>query len=249
MIEGLFDLIHENNPFFIMLAGLAIGLIHAFEPDHLSAVSAQLTKHGNRTFSSKKQRLGRLTISSSFRGMVWGIGHTSSVVLMGLLIAGLSLHIPDNFFIGAEFIVGFMLIFLGILTVKKINIFKQKHIHPHTHANGVHHTHHHSHDDDHNHGHKAYLIGCLHGLAGSGALVALVASTVTGFDMILYFLILFGMGSIIGMTVASGIIGLPFILFSKINIITKYLKYSVATITIVIGIGIVVTLTFGFTLF
>jgi len=59
------------------------------------------------------------------------------------------------------------------------------------------------------------------------------------FDMMIYFLILFGIGSIIGMTVASGVIGLPFIFFSKISSVTKYLRYAIASITFIIGINIV----------
>jgi hypothetical protein len=182
-----------------------------------------------------------LSISSSLRGIFWGMGHTSSIMLIGLLIAGLSLNIPKNFFISAEVLVGFMLIVLGIFTFANKSIFKQKHVHPHTHPNGMSHTHSHTHNVDHKHGHKSYLIGCIHGIAGSGALVALVASTMNGFDMMIYFLILFGIGSIIGMTVASGVMGLPLILLSKISSATKYLRYTIAGVTFIIGLNIVIT--------
>ena len=60
--------------------------------------------------------------------------------------------------------------------------------------------------------------------------------------MMVYFLILFGIGSIIGMTMASGILGLPFILLSKISSVTKYLRYAIACVTFVIGINIVFTI-------
>jgi len=234
-------MLQANNPFLIIIAGLMIGLLHAFEPDHLSAVSTQLLKNNNNTSDSKKLDLKSLTIISSLRGALWGMGHTSSIILIGLLIAGLSLNIPDNFFLSAEVVVGFMLIILGIFTFTNKSIFKQKHIHPHKHSNGISHTHLHTHNENHKHGHKAYLIGCVHGIAGSGSLVALVASTMNGFDMMIYFLILFGAGSIIGMTVASGILGLPLILFSKISSATKYLRYAIAGITFIIGINIVFT--------
>jgi hypothetical protein len=180
-----------------------------------------------------------LSISSSLRGIFWGMGHTSSIMLIGLLIAGLSLNIPDDFFISAEVVVGFMLIVLGILTFTNKSIFKQKHVHPHKHSNGIAHTHSHNHDVDHKHGHKSYLIGCIQGIAGTGGIVALIAATMNGFDMMIYFLILFGIGSIVGMTVASGVIGLPFIFFSKISYVTKYLRYVIASITFIIGINII----------
>ena len=249
MIDILIGLLQDNNPFLIILAGLTIGLIHAFEPDHISAVSTQLSKNNNIQIKSKKSTLRNLTIISSLRGTLWGMGHTSSIILVGLLIAGLSLNIPDNFFTSVEFIVGFMLIILGILTVKDRSVFKQKHIHPHEHSNGISHTHHHIHDKNHKHGHTAYLIGCIHGVAGSGSLVALFASTINGFDMVIYFLILFGIGSIIGMTVAGGIMGLPFILLPKIKHITKYLRYTVSIISFIIGINIILTIGFENNLF
>ena len=232
-------MLQANNPVLIIVAGLMIGLVHAFEPDHLSAVSTQLLKNNNNTSSSRKLDFRKLTIISSLRGALWGMGHTSSIILIGLVIAGLSLNIPDDFFVSAEVVVGFMLIILGIFTFTNKSIFKQKHIHPHKHSNGISHTHSHNHNENHIHGHKAYLIGCIHGIAGSGGLVALTASTMNGFDMIIYFLILFGMGSIIGMTVASGVIGLPFIFFSKMSSVTKYIRYAIASITFIIGINIV----------
>ena len=232
-------MLQANNPFLIIIAGLMIGLLHAFEPDHLSAVSTQLLRNNDKSKSSKKLELRNLTIISSLRGALWGMGHTSSIILIGLLIAGLSLNIPDDFFISAEVVVGFMLITLAVFTFTNKSIFKQKHIHPHKHSNGIAHTHSHDHNENHKHGHKAYLIGCVHGIAGSGSLVALFASTMNGFDMMMYFLILFGIGSIIGMTVASGVIGLPFILFSKMNSVTKYIRYAIASITFIIGINIV----------
>jgi len=242
MIDTIMGMLQANNPFLIIIAGLMIGLLHAFEPDHLSAVSTQLLKNKNNTSGSKKLDLRNLTIISSLRGALWGMGHTSSIILIGLLIAGLSLNIPDDFFISAEVVVGFMLITLGIFTFTNKSIFKQTHIHPHKHSNGISHTHSHTHNEDHKHGHKAYLIGCVHGIAGSGSLVALFASTMNGFDMMIYFLILFGIGSIIGMTVASGIIGLPFILLSKMNSVTKYLRYAIASITFIIGLNLVITI-------
>ena len=242
MIDNLIEILQFNNPFLIIMAGLMIGLIHAFEPDHISAVSTQLlVKNKN---SSKKIALKEVSIISSLRGAIWGIGHTSSIILIGLIIAGLSLNIHSNFFVGAELIVGFMLIVLGILTISNKKIFKQKHIHPHSHSKGISHTHFHNHKQEHiqNHSHKAFLIGSIHGIAGSGSLVALTASTMVNFETMIYFLILFGIGSTLGMIIVSGIIGIPFALLSKIKQTTKYLKYIVSCVTFIIGLNIIFTI-------
>ena len=242
MIDSLIQTLEVNNPFLIIMAGLMIGLIHAFEPDHISAISTQLLiKNKN---GSKKLALKQLSIVSSLKGAVWGMGHTSSIILVGLIIAGLSLNIHNDFFVGAELIVGVMLIVLGILTISNKKIFKQKHIHPHNHSEEISHTHFHNHDQNHsqNHSHKAFLIGGIHGIAGSGSLVALTASTMVNFETMIYFLILFGIGSTIGMTVISGIIGIPLTLLSKIKQTTKYLKYIVSGITFMIGLNIIFTI-------
>ena len=235
------DMLQANNPFLIIIAGLMIGLAHAFDADHISAVSTQLLKNNNSSSNSTKHYLRNLTTSASLKGALWGLGHTSSIMLIALLIVGLSLNISDNFFVSAEIIIGLMLIVLGVFAFTNKGIFKHNHFHKHS-DNEILHTHPHSHNENHKHGHKAYLIGCIHGLAGSGSLVALTASAMNGFDMIIYFLILFGIGSMIGMGVASGILGLSFILLSKIILAAKYVRYAVSGISFVIGVNIILSI-------
>ena len=245
MLENFIQLLQINNPYFIVVAGLMIGLIHAFEPDHLSAVSTQMFHKKSRDPQHLWVSVKKFTIISSLRGVFWGMGHTSSILLIGLLIAGLSLSIPGDFFVGAEFTVGAMLVFLGIMAYLNKNILSSKHIHPHEHENGVSHIHAHTHEVGHKHGHKSYLIGCIHGLAGSGSIVALTAVSLNNFEMTSYFLMLFGVGSIVGMALASGLLGLPFVLLSKKNSISKYLRYATASIALVIGINIIYSIVAG----
>ena len=71
----------------------------------------------------------------------------------------------------------------------------------------------------------------------------------SSFDIIVYFLILFGIGSIIGMTLAGGILGISFMLLPKIKLVAKYLRYIIAGITLVIGINIILTAGFESKLF
>lgn len=170
--------------------------------------------------------------------MFWGMGHTSSILLMGLLIAGMSLSMSANFFLGAEMIVGIMLIGLGMFAVFNKKFIRHEHIHPHQHG-AVTHTHPHIHTNEHKHNHKSYLIGCIHGLAGSGGIVVLAMSTLNTFELTMSFLVLFGIGSIIGMSVASGLLGIPFTLVSNMNKTTVYLRYGVAAATISIGVYII----------
>jgi sulfite exporter TauE/SafE len=247
MIDFFIELFQTQNHFLILTAGVMVGLIHAFEPDHVSAMSTRIISAKSNL--TKKQSLRNLTAMSSWRGMIWGFGHTSSIIIIGVLIAGLSLNIGNEFFLGAEFIVGIMLIALGVFTIRNRNILGQSHIHPHTHENGISHVHTHNHNTDHKHDHKSFIIGSIHGIAGSGSLVALTASVFMGFETMMYFLVLFGIGSIIGMTVISGIIGLPFILSSKMKQVTRYLRYGISGITILIGTNVILTIVSNYKLF
>ena len=247
MIDFFIELFQTQNHFLILAAGAMVGLIHAFEPDHVSAMSTQIIS--GKSNLTKKQSLRNLTTMSSWRGMIWGFGHTSSIIIIGVLIAGLSLNIGNEFFLGAELIVGIMLIALGVFTIRNRNILGQSHIHPHTHENGISHVHTHNHTKDHKHDHKSFIIGSIHGIAGSGSLVALTASAFMGFETMMYFLVLFGIGSIIGMTVISGIIGLPFILSSKMKQVTRYLRYGISGITILIGTNVILTIVSNYKLF
>lgn len=231
-----FELIQVSNPYLILVYGLAIGVIHTFESDHISAMTTQLLNQNS--VSNKKSVFKKISVNSSLRGMFWGVGHTSSILLIGLIIAGLSISISSDFFTGAEMLVGIMLISLAFMTIFKKNILKFRHIHPHRHGNTVH-THAHTHDGNHRHNHKSYLIGCIHGLAGSGGLVVLATSTLNSFESVLFFIILFGIGSIVGMAAMSGLLGIPFALVSNIKKVAVYFRYAISFATLAIGSFIV----------
>jgi ABC-type nickel/cobalt efflux system permease component RcnA len=153
--------------------GLAVGIQHAFEPDHIAAVSTQVLK-SKIAQKSVKQLFKESITKSSLLGAIWGAGHTTTLVMMGLLVYALAITVQDAIFSGLEFTVGAMLILLGITTIfKKI---KLEHKHPHQHKDGTIHFDEHDHaDSEHIHKHKSYVIGLVHGLAGSGSLVVLTA--------------------------------------------------------------------------
>ena len=238
MVEELIAQFQTMTPILIMVAGLAIGLEHAFEPDHIAAVSTQIAKRKFQQSKSLKVFVGQSTLRSSLLGALWGAGHTSSLVLVGLLVFALAISIPDTVFIGLEFIVGLMLVFLGSMAYLNKSIFKFRHLHPHTHEDGTIHAHPHTHDGEHRHGHKLYAIGCVHGLAGSGSLVVLVASGLGNVEMVLSFILIFGIGSMIGMAIISGLIGLPFAFTANVTKVNRILRYVAGSASLLIGINI-----------
>ena len=238
MIDEILNQIQTMTPALILTLGLAVGLQHAFEPDHVSAVTTQISKRKYK-IQTVKQLIKEGTFKSSILGALWGAGHTTTLVIVGLLLFVFSINIPSNVFLGFEFIVGIMLVILAITTFSNKKLFKLKHTHPHVHSNGILHTHPHNHDGEHNHSHKSYLIGCIHGLAGSGSLVVLMASTLGDIETVLSFILIFGIGSVIGMTIISSLIGLPFALTNKFGTASKTLRYIACTASLLIGANIV----------
>lgn len=238
MLEFFLEQIQSFTPALVLTLGLAIGLQHAFEPDHIAAVTTQISRQKNRS-QSLKEIVKKGALKSSIIGAFWGAGHTTTLVLVGLLVYMLSVNIPDVFFISSELIVGMMLIFLAITTISNKKLFRIKHMHPHSHKDGTVHTHPHEHGSDHKHGHRSYLIGCIHGLAGSGALLVVIAGSLNSVQDILSFILIFGVGSIIGMTLISSLIGIPFAISNKASSLDKTLRYVVGIVSFLIGISIV----------
>ena len=225
------------TPTLVLGLGFLVGIQHAFEPDHVSAISTQISKS---KFDKKpiKQLIQQSITKSSILGAVWGAGHTTTLVLIGFLVYALAITIHDHIFSGFEFAVGIMLVFLGITTIinKKIQL---KHKHPHQHKDGTIHLDEHNHDDfNHRHTHKSYLIGLIHGLAGSGSIVVLSAVALDDVGMILGFIMIFGVGSIIGMVLVGSLMGIPLTFAHRITSIQKIFKYAAGIFSIIIGINI-----------
>lgn len=217
-------------PFSLLGFGFLLGVKHAFDADHIAAVSAIAAKH---KFKSVK--------SYSLAGMFWGFGHTISLLCAGLAILLLKIAIPEKIALSFEFIVGIMLVILGInvlLTISKNKI----HFHRHKHEKEEH-THLHSHKLTKLHGHKHRLfhqslfIGLIHGLAGSAVLTLLVLTTIKSVWLGLAYILVFGIGSMAGMILISSIIFLPFTLIpDSLQRTQKILRISAGSISMIIGL-------------
>ena len=189
----------------ILAFGFVLGLKHAVEADHVAAVSTIASEHPS-------------IIGSSFVGALWGIGHTFSLLIAGALIVLLHVEISIRVSLALEFIVGLMLIVLGTNALRKLLRGGHLHMHVHQHGERVH-AHPHLHDRQHKseaHSHHALklqrrpiIIGMIHGLAGSGALMLLVLSTIRQPAVALIYVLIFGIGSTGGMMIMSVLVGLP----------------------------------------
>lgn len=224
------------SSFGILGLGFALGLKHATEADHLAAVS---------TIVSERKSLW----SSAFIGGLWGLGHTISLFIAGVFVLLLNFQISERTERFLEFSVGIMLVLLGLNVLRKILKGGKLHFHPHEH--GAHpHAHPHLHansledDSETHHGFKfsprSLIIGMVHGMAGSAALMLLVIPTIESRVVGLLYIVIFGIGSIGGMMIMSFLVGLPFHLTSKNFNRMNYILQSVAGFaSVAIGLYII----------
>lgn len=206
------------SAFALLGLGFVFGLKHATEVDHVVAVST-IVSHERNIFRS------------ALVGGLWGIGHTVSLVIVGAIVLVLRVAVPDRVSNWLEFCVALMIIGLGSASlVRAIRGRAKIHIHKHEH-NGAAHVHIHFHEEGTVHGNvvaspahshsissigiKPLLVGAMHGLAGSAALTLLVLTQIKSVSLGLLYLAVFGIGSIFGMLLMSGLIGLPFAISAR----------------------------------
>ncbi len=203
--------------FAVLGIGLLFGLKHATEIDHIVAVSTIVSEHRN-------------IFRSVLVGALWGAGHTAALLMAGIVVLVLRVAIPHEVSMWLEFGVALMIIGLGGSALWRVLRKRAAlHVHQHTH-NGLSHVHVHFHEGEtghstpaptsHSHavsriGIKPLLVGTMHGLAGSAALTLLVLTQIHSAILGLLYLAIFGVGSIVGMLLMSGIIGLPFAVRSR----------------------------------
>jgi len=222
----------------ILLMGFLLGMRHALESDHVAAVASLVTK------SPSMRESIRL-------GSVWGLGHTLTLFIFGSAVMLLDQMIPERIALILEFTVGIMLVALGIDVLRRF-MRERVHFHAHRHADGTLHFHAHAHtdqvhhaSDSHLHTHterfplRALLVGIMHGMAGSAALIILTLQTVQSFTMGIIYIALFGLGSIGGMAALSMVIMLPLRhSANRYARLHQYLQLAIGSATLCLGISI-----------
>jgi sulfite exporter TauE/SafE len=191
--------------------GFGLGLKHALDADHVVALS---------TIVGRERSIWK----SALVGVVWGLGHTTSLFLAAVAVVALRLAISPLLGSSMELCVGLMLMFLGadlLRRVRRGDLRIHSHVHEH---DGTEHVHLHVHPDAHaksHHWHHApgvrpFFVGIVHGLAGSAALMLFVLGTISSPWAALLYVIIFGAGTIAGMLIVSTLLSLPFALASRL---------------------------------
>lgn len=219
-------------PFFDLLAsswlGSLVGIRHALEPDHVAAVTTLLDRE-------------RSVWRAALLGAWWGLGHTVALVAAGLVLIVLRVEMPPRLAVGFELTVAVMLIALGVRSIREA--LRRGHEGPpivHRHGSLVHQ---HSSPVAHVHvggwtiARRPLLVGALHGLAGSGALMALVFSTLPSGAARVAYVVLFGLGSTLSMAALSGVLGWPLARLGNHALVGKTFSAAVGAVSTAIGVA------------
>jgi len=208
--------------------GSLLGMRHALEPDHLAAVSTLVTTE-------------RTGYKAALLGICWGLGHTLSLVAVGTALVILRAEMPAWASDGFELCVALMLIGLGL---RAIYLAARQGpagpVHAHDHGGRVH-VHRgapaHIHIGDWTLARRPLLIGAVHGLAGSGALTALVLTTLPSTTARLIYMALFGLGSTLGMAALSGLLGWPLARVGRHRTLARAVSLVVGFVSTLLGLA------------
>jgi hypothetical protein len=183
-------------PILVLLTtAFTLGLVHAFDPDHVVAVSAFISKEPKPHWALRF-------------ALRWGLGHALPLLLMGGGSVWLGQSLPASFGYYMELGVGVTLVLLGLWLLQDI-LREIIHLHPHRHGL-VEHSHFHSHlqQKGHLHKHSVFLIGILHGGAGTASVVVLIPMTVISSPLLaLGYLLAFSLAVLLAMVLYGLFLG------------------------------------------
>ena len=200
--------------------GTLLGMRHALEPDHLAAMSTLLTGERN-------------TRKAAWLGVYWGIGHTLTLWVAGSLLVVLRADMPAMASDVLACAVVLLLVAFGFRAIY-LSAGQASTGPTHSHVHGV------------ASGsvlvgrwtlaRRPLLVGAVHGLAGSGALTALVMATIPSMGARLIYLVLFGVGSTLGMAALSGLMGWPIARVGAHGAVARCVSLTVGCISIMLGL-------------
>ena len=210
------------------LLGLVSGVRHAFEPDHVAAVSTLAA--GVR---SKRHAV-------SF-ALTWGVGHAAMLFLVGGVLLAFRREMPERITDAFELLVATALVVLGVRALAQARrrggeATPQHHVH-----DG--HRHHHGGAEEHVHIRRwtlargPLIVGFLHGLAGSGAIAALALARYSNVGAGLVFLALYGAGAAFGMAALAGLASGPMTALAKSPKTLTALLLGAGCLSVVFGIA------------
>jgi ABC-type nickel/cobalt efflux system permease component RcnA len=228
----------------ILGLGFLLGMQHALEADHIAAVSS---------IAARRSEIGDIVR----HGLTWGLGHTVTLFLFSGAALLLGHAMPERWSQPLETAVGIMLVGLGTHVLWRLKR-DRVHFHRHSHGDGTIHIHAHSHAGEsrrharalHEHTHhehvhgfrwRTLLVGLMHGMAGSAALLVLTVSEAPNAVTGLAYVALFGIGSMIGMGALASVIAVPIAISARwLTTANRAMQGAVGLVTIAIGLRTIV---------
>ena len=210
--------------------GLLVGARHAFEPDHLAAISTLVTTTRNAR-------------GAALLGALWGVGHTVALLAVGIALVALDGALPARVGAAFELAVAAMLVLLGARAVVRGIRNSDGPVSPHRHG-GVEHVH--AGAGEHVHlGARAIAwrpltVGIVHGLAGSGALTALAFARLPTAGARVLYMVVFGAGSVAGMAIATGLAGVALQHVARGQATRRWLAITTGLVSCAVGVSWVV---------
>ena len=199
----------------IVALGFFLGMRHATDPDHVIAVT---------TIVSRERSVARAALS----GAAWGLGHTVTIVLVGGVIILFNVVIPARLGLMMELSVGLMLVVLGVMSVTGKSQAPKDWL-SRTEARLT----------------RPLAIGVVHGLAGSAAVALLVLTTIRTPGWAIAYLLVFGLGTVLGMVLVTTLMAMPFAYTSR-EFSTTNRRLQLATGLVSIAFGLVLTYKIGY---
>jgi hypothetical protein len=202
----------------LFILAITIGIRHAFEPDHMAAVLTVSTQSNSISATAKQ-------------GAIWGVGHTITLFIFSMVLMGLNIKIDGSVFILFEFIIGLVLIWMGLDVINKSKVLFHGREIKNTNSSIT------PKNDETKLSLKLLSVGLLHGAAGSGVIIALITTTIDSIYLKFTYIALFSIGLIISMSLLSILMTMP--LHRRMKIIPfRYFKVITGSLALLIGMKI-----------
>jgi len=243
----------ESGAWIALTLGFLLGLKHATDADHVVAISTIAGEFGNAW-------------RGVWVGASWGLGHTTPLLGLGvviLLVKDTFLARYESFAPVLEFGVGAMLVFLGVQVFWNLRRGRL-HVHQHVHGNQqhlhIHGTHQFGTDPHLEISHsfirpgkptfraKSYVIGVVHGLAGSAAVMLVLLPQIESVWVGIGYLALFGLGTVVSMAMITVALGVPFAVSGRFRSFDRTVAGIAGIASLVFGIALMSDLTLNTTI-
>lgn len=233
----------------ILILSFLLGMRHATDPDHVVAITTIVTKQ-------------RGIAKAGLVGILWGLGHTFTIFVVGTMIILFRVTIPPRVGLSMELTVAAMLILLGALNLTGTLRWLQENFVPNLRLVAT--------ETEHSDSAAKFesptpklrltaifkglglfnvlrpiVIGIVHGLAGSAAVALLVMTTIHNPWWAIAYLLLFGIGTIAGMMLITALLAMPFA-FTGITFFDWNRGMTIASGLLSLGFGLFLSYQIGF---